>query len=1150
MTDSERGSFLQPRLDQICEQEQKLAELRRSKGPFDRAVRALTTNIREGYENIILENLPSSESIEQQLWRLHYSFIEEFRARLQKLKGAALAAANVPHKKKAVEQLKFERVGGQYKCFLDEATGFYHGLIAKLGAKHGNPGKLSSSSNITVAEISSSNERFRRWECVCHRCYIYLGDLARYKELHLVVEGRTADWYVAANYYRQASALWPFGGNPHNQLGVLATYAGDNLQALYHYLYSLAVPVPFITARANAKLLFEKNQHHNSQLSNSPEEDVAIDIQMAQAFESHTTKSSTESHKESPLTRLQRRFRVHFITLIGLLFNKAGLEDLSELSTPVLGEAQLLLSQDNMLITSSFTLEKSNPCKNQAFSVMQLVVLLILSIHNVGPKKDKSCRNSDGPEISYFVMQAIIFSFQFMTIVVQHCTRAEELCCSHLFPAVGVFCNWLANYPNLVQQIQGDEECDKLLCSFGKEACLLLAKCLQHVGTAKNHDYDCIAYSEKEGHGTETALWEDKELYGIVPLKYLETSEIAMRTSVLAKSGQNTPDSACVVRVERLMKALTSLSSVFKLDSSELDAIASVSKSSFGWASLRASPSEKIRCSQSSGGSVRTGDGSMELKTQGPCIVQRSIEISLSSHCRKEDRIFLKARDRKLDSVGPSNLSRPPSEVSFQDKTITGGELKASNMPEGSACQQPESKLCENNLETILEEPGRNHLEHKDEGTLCSVGRGALSLGDWVGAPGGGDDSVDATPALKKRKNMSRLSQQAQTHSSGEESLNPSLSFKAVSRTPKPPCVPSCSNVAQPEVGEPREIEQHVDVSGFGKETDTHTTLSLNRQGSAQDPIDLDCVDKDGTELGEVKSGLDSSQSRKRKYSPHERLRGSSPDIVNRSNNEDEAVPRSEEDGAKSGNGVVVETCKQSPLATNTVEDRGVGDAASGEKLNISSQVMDAHSVQFLPDQEPASNHENDMIVGGTEHHNSTILGNSGCSPQEQIQKPVSSRDTPRKSLEGCSTVAGGGKKRKQEAMTPQGTTTLPSTRCQNCQGTSPGESDSERLNWSRPQKSHVDAGFSKQWRHGWCRDCKEPHRSSAPCYSSGWHPPSKRPRVKEWETEEDYSWLDTYTHVVPQALTKLATAMSKASFSFSDFGIYFEFGANVSTAK
>lgn len=42
------------------------------------------------------------------------------------------------------------------------------------------------------------------------------------------------------------------------QLGVLASYAGDYLQALYHCLYSLAVPMPFPTARANAKLLFDK----------------------------------------------------------------------------------------------------------------------------------------------------------------------------------------------------------------------------------------------------------------------------------------------------------------------------------------------------------------------------------------------------------------------------------------------------------------------------------------------------------------------------------------------------------------------------------------------------------------------------------------------------------------------------------------------------------------------------------------------------------------------------------------------------------------------------------------------------------------------------------------------------------------------------
>jgi hypothetical protein len=47
------------------------------------------------------------------------------------------------------------------------------------------------------------------------------------------------------------------------QLAVLATYTGDNMQAVYHYFFSLAVATPFVTACANVKLLFEKvgNEH-------------------------------------------------------------------------------------------------------------------------------------------------------------------------------------------------------------------------------------------------------------------------------------------------------------------------------------------------------------------------------------------------------------------------------------------------------------------------------------------------------------------------------------------------------------------------------------------------------------------------------------------------------------------------------------------------------------------------------------------------------------------------------------------------------------------------------------------------------------------------------------------------------------------------
>lgn len=413
-------------------------------------------------------------------------------------------------------------------------------------------------------------------------------------------------------------------------------------------------------------------------------------------------------------------------------------------------------------------------------------------------------------------------------------------------------------------------------------------------------------------------------------------------------------------------------------------------------------------------------------------------------------------------------------------------------------------------------------------------------------APAGGDDNVDVSPALKKqsksRPGVRGASQQAQTHSSGGESLNPSLSFKPVCRTPKPPLLAPRRNAAQPEVDDTREKEQQLDFSGVCKETDTHTSVSLNRQGSAQDPIDLDCeeTEKDATK---VKLGLDSSKSRKRKHLPS---KGSSPE----SSKGDESVHQSEEDCTKKkGYDVDIEPGEQNPLATSMEEARSIVHVTSAEEVNNSSQVMLGPS---LPDHEAASSHENRAIVDGP-----AITGCSKQAPQEQNQKVGSSVDTPKTGMEDCSTIIPGrGQKRKHEAMTPP---TLPSSRCQNCQGTSAGEGTSERLNWVTPQsrKFHndVDAGFSRQRRHGWCRGCKEAHPSSAPCSSPGsdmdrtyW--PSKRPRLKEWESEEDYSWLDTYTHVVPQALTKLASAMRKASFSFSDFGIFLEFGASVNDAK
>ena len=89
------------------------------------------------------------------------------------------------------------------------------------------------------------------------RCCIFLGDLARYKELH---SGHSAkDFGEAERRYRQALAVLPSRGNPHNQLAVLATYNKAELVSVSHYCRALCCAQPFATARNNLLFAFKRN---------------------------------------------------------------------------------------------------------------------------------------------------------------------------------------------------------------------------------------------------------------------------------------------------------------------------------------------------------------------------------------------------------------------------------------------------------------------------------------------------------------------------------------------------------------------------------------------------------------------------------------------------------------------------------------------------------------------------------------------------------------------------------------------------------------------------------------------------------------------------------------------------------------------------
>lgn len=318
--------------------------------------------------------------------------------------------------------------------------------------------------------------------------------------------------------------------------------------------------------------------------------------------------------------------------------------------TSILRESHILLSQDHPLVAPTFTTEKSNSSKNQSSTVLHLLVSLILSVHNVGHIKRKSDLPSSCAEHAPLAGEATKAAFQFVSQLMHHSAKAQQPYSSHLFPGIVVFCMWLASYPDLVEQIQVNEEGDRLQCTFWREACVLLSRCLNVDSLGCLEHNPALSLEKTSDKPVVTLLWEDYELQGLVPLRYLESMETIMDVSVVLKAGTIPSQPDCLLRVQRLIKALKSLSCLFKVDSPDFDLLITVNRSSFGCTSR---PFERHECPQFSGGSQRSADDVMEVRTQGPQIAHKNVERSLLS--QSKDSLFMKVIPNSPTSLHPLN---------------------------------------------------------------------------------------------------------------------------------------------------------------------------------------------------------------------------------------------------------------------------------------------------------------------------------------------------------------------------------------------------------------------------------------------------------------------------------------------------------------
>ncbi|XP_061738324.1 nonsense-mediated mRNA decay factor SMG5 [Nerophis ophidion] len=102
--------------------------------------------------------------------------------------------------------------------------------------------------------VSASPKEMEWAQMACHRCLVYLGDLARYQNELAGVEAE----HLAERFYNQALSVMPHVGMPFNQLGTLAGSKFYNVEATYYYLRCIQSETPFEGAYGNLKRLFDK----------------------------------------------------------------------------------------------------------------------------------------------------------------------------------------------------------------------------------------------------------------------------------------------------------------------------------------------------------------------------------------------------------------------------------------------------------------------------------------------------------------------------------------------------------------------------------------------------------------------------------------------------------------------------------------------------------------------------------------------------------------------------------------------------------------------------------------------------------------------------------------------------------------------------
>ncbi|MCL7051553.1 hypothetical protein MKW94_021087 [Papaver nudicaule] len=471
--------------------EKQLWQLIHSKGPIETDVQELYRKARSSCEEIIVNDheLAELKDIEYSLWKLHYKHIDEYRNRIRE--------ASVPRKSANLES---ETLLEELKSFVSEATKFYQDLIAKIRRSYGFPTDVMVSIGSGISRSIESAD-MGRCQFSCHRSLVYLGDLARYRELYGNPDAQGRKWSTAARHYLNASLIWPDSGNAQNQLAVLATYIGDEFLALYHCARSLAVKEPFPDAWDNLILLFEKNRSTTS---------YALSDEAIFDFSKPSKRSTTQNTTAHDVLTEQFGIWPLMVRMIGFFYIKSSLEELPGIFGFSIRQLETLFSLDDVNVKAFLeSYQLLDGARNGPVRGLQLVCILIFTIHTLleGSKKQVSTHVKYKLQPALF-QQALASTYIIMGRIIERCVMGNPLDHGYLLPSILVFVEWLVELLDNPESKEADEILKNAADYFFGVFVNFLNQ-LEKMGCeVKSHSF--------------TALWEDHELRGFLPVKSRE----------------------------------------------------------------------------------------------------------------------------------------------------------------------------------------------------------------------------------------------------------------------------------------------------------------------------------------------------------------------------------------------------------------------------------------------------------------------------------------------------------------------------------------------------------------------------------------------------------------------------------------------------